>query len=93
MVVNKMTLTKRQLSNIANEIFENLNWDGMEYVIFEDGETAIRHENSQSSQENKIIRKIPLSSWYWAPLLDGYIIEEDKDWIICDLITPELNGL
>ncbi|GEB11602.1 hypothetical protein SEQ01_17930 [Streptococcus equinus] len=88
-----MSLTKQQLNNIANEIFENLNWDNMEYIIFEDGETAIRHESSQSPQEDKIIRKIPLSSWYWASLLDGYIIKEDKDWIIYDLINPELNGL
>ncbi|RGC38198.1 hypothetical protein [Streptococcus gallolyticus] len=88
-----MSLTKQQLNNIANEIFENLTWDDMEYIIFEDSETAIRPENSQSPQESEIIRKIPLSSWYWDSLLDGYIIEEDKDWIIYDLITPVLNGL
>ncbi|MCR5493044.1 MAG: hypothetical protein K6F12_05195 [Streptococcus sp.] len=88
-----MSLTKQQLNDIANEILENLNWDNMEYIIFKDGETAIRPENSQSPQEDEIIRKIPLSSWYWDNLLDGYIIEEDRDWIICDLINPELNGL
>ena len=62
---------------IAKEIFENLNWDGMEFVVYRDGETFTRQIGSFGEHEDEILVTINLSEYYWADIF--------KEWEIVDL--------
>lgn len=71
---------KERLVQMATEliemVWENLLWDGMEAVLYDDGETWTRQASSFGEDEDKIIYKINLDTWYWA---DSFTVTKNDD--------------
>ena len=77
---------REKLEQMATElietVWENLLWDGMEAVLYEDGETWTRQASAFGEDESKIIYKINLDTWYWV---DSFtVIKNDDGEIIKD---------
>ena len=71
--------TEKVIQNYLEEVWDNIGWDGMEAILYRDGETFIRAIGSKGNYENEIIATLTLSEYYWA---DTYLYtdgELDKD--------------
>jgi hypothetical protein len=60
-------------NEIAEEIIENIGWDGMELIVYSDGYSTIRQEGSFGEDEDQIIAKVPLSEWYWSDTIASWV--------------------
>lgn len=78
----KNEITKR----LAEEVWENLLWDGMEAALFEDGDVWVRQKGVVSSDEDEVIYKVDLSPHYWA---DSFGVEVDEEGNLS--IDPEMQ--
>ena len=64
------------------ELFNNLGWEGMEAIIFDDGSIEYRQVGSFGEYEEEITNTIPLSITYWRDTLkDWNLYDEEKDTI------------
>lgn len=64
------------IKRLAEEVWENLLWEGMEAVLFEDGEVWVRQKGTVSSGEDEVIYKVDLGPHYWA---DSFGVEMDEE--------------
>ena len=71
---------KERLEQMAIElievVWENLLWNGMEAVLYEDGETWTRQATVFGGDKDKIIYKIDLDEWHWR---DSFAVIENDD--------------
>ena len=75
-------MKKEQVRNfVEKEIWENLIWEGMEAILYKDGETWTRQEGSTGTDEDDIIYKVPLSSTYWGESYSLAWDKEEEEWI------------
>lgn len=68
---------------VEEEIWENIIWEGMEAILYNDGDTWTRQEGSTGIDEDDIIYKVPLSFYYWS---DSYVLAKNEDE---DLVKDE----
>lgn len=68
---------------VKEEIWENIIWEGMEAILYNDGDTWTRQEGSTGIDEDDIIYKVPLSFYYWS---DSYVLAKNEDE---DLVKDE----
>lgn len=68
---------------VEEEIWENIIWEGMEAILYSDGDTWTRQEGSAGIDEDDIIYKVPLSFYYWS---DSYVLAKNEDE---DLVKDE----
>ena len=66
---------------IADELAENLCWDGMELAIYSDWDSAVREELHTGDDEEMVVEKIGLSEHLWRDVLSDWGIE---DWNTAD---------
>ena len=59
-------MDKDLVRNFVEEIWENLTWEGMEAVLYRDGDTFTRQEGSTGTDEDEIVYSVSLSSSYWG---------------------------
>lgn len=90
---------------IAEEIFDNIGWDGMEFVVLADENlevfTEIRQENSMTENfDEEVLFKQSLSSHYWNDVLNEWEIEAINDCsdslkkdFIDEVILPYLDEI
>lgn len=75
--MNKETeITSEDIKRFLEEIWENLFWEGMETVLYKDGDNWTRQIGSMGIDEENVIYKLPLSFSYWG---DSYFITKDED--------------
>lgn len=63
------------IKNYLEEVWENIGWDGMEAILYRDGETFIRAIGSKGSYESEIIATLTLAEYYWA---NTYLYTNDE---------------
>lgn len=68
---------------VKEEIWENIIWEGMEAILYNDGDTWTRQKGSTGIDEDDIIYKVPLSFYYWS---DSYVLAKNEDE---DLVKDE----
>ncbi|GEQ49807.1 hypothetical protein [Tetragenococcus koreensis] len=71
------------INSYLNEVWENLFWQGMEAVLYGNGDIWVRQQGTQAWDEGDIIYKLPLSLDYWG---DSYFVSTDEDG---DLVKDE----
>lgn len=69
-------MKQEDLKNFVEEVWNNINWEGMEAVLYKDGSNWIRQQGSRGVDEEDVIYKLPLSFNYWA---DSYFMSPDDD--------------
>ena len=69
-------MDKDLVRSFVEEIWENLVWEGMEAILYKDGETFVRQEGSAGTDEDDIIYKVSLSSNYWG---ESYALDWDEE--------------
>ena len=82
-------LAYETIREYAEEIIMNHDHEGMEAILYTDGECWVRQSGSWGSDENEIMVKIPLGQTYWG---DSYIWGEDieKDLVLKETATNDL---
>lgn len=70
---NKM---EKGIKNFLEEVWENITWEGMEVVLYKDGDNWTRQQGSRGVDEDEVIYTLPLSLDYWA---DSYFMYRDED--------------
>lgn len=73
---NKTELTTKDIKNFLEEVWNNINWEGMEAVLYKDGDNWTRQEGAIGIDENEIIYTLPLSFSYWG---DSYFMYRNED--------------
>lgn len=63
------------IKKYLNEVWDNLFWQGMEAVLYENGDVWVRQQNSNFLDED-VIYKLPLTPEYWS---DSYFMYRDED--------------
>jgi len=71
------------IKDYLNEVWENIFWNGMEIVLYEDGDHWTRQVGSYGTDEQGIVYKLPLSESYWC---DSYFVTVNEDG---DLVKDE----
>lgn len=71
------------IKKYLNEVWDNLFWQGMEAVLYGDGDVCVRQQGSQAWDEGDIIYKLSLSLEYWS---DSYFMYKNEDG---DLVKDE----
>lgn len=73
-------MKQEDLKNFIEEIWNNITWEGMEAVLYKDGDNFIRQQGSTGTNEDEVIYKLPLDLSYWG---DSYFmsVNEDGDFI------------
>ena len=75
---------EQMVIELIEVVWENLLWNGMEAVLYEDGETWTRQATVFGGDEDKIIYKINLDTWNWVDSfavvknVDGEIIKDES---------------
>ncbi|MDN6718489.1 MAG: hypothetical protein L0L51_07850 [Lactococcus lactis] len=69
-------MKQEDLKNFLEEVWSNITWEGMEAVLYKDGDNWTRQGGSRGEDENDIVYKLPLSFSYWG---DSYFITKDED--------------
>ncbi|QXN86275.1 hypothetical protein KV134_08680 [Tetragenococcus halophilus] len=64
------------VKNFLEEVWENITWEGMETVLYKDGDNWTRQQGSQGIDEEDVIYTLPLDLNYWA---DSYFMYQDED--------------
>lgn len=64
------------IKNFLEEVWENITWEGMETVLYKDGDNWTRQEGSVGIDEEDVIYKLPLDLNYWA---DSYFMYRNED--------------
>lgn len=73
---------KKLTTQQQKELFDNLGWEGMEAIIFDDGSIEYRQVGSFGDYEEEITKTIPLSITYWRDtLIDWNLYNEESDSI------------
>ena len=87
-------------NEIAEEIIENIGWDGMELIVYSNWDSSIRQEGSFGEDEDQVIIQVPLSKWYWSDTIASWVgdsseIEDlplaNRQDFIDDVILPILE--
>lgn len=64
---------------VEKEVWENLIREGMEAVLYKDGDSWTRQEGTVGADEGEVIYRVSLSSDYWG---DSYALDyKDGEWI------------
>lgn len=64
------------LTNYLNEVWEAIFWEGMEAVLYGNGETWLRQQGSTAWDEGDILYILPLSESHWN---DSYFVTMNED--------------
>ena len=64
------------VTELIEVVWENLLWDGMEALLYEDGEISTRRASAFSEDESEIIYKINLDTWHWV---DSFAVIKNDD--------------
>lgn len=64
------------IKNFLEEVWENIAWEGMETVLYKDGDNWTRQEGAIGIDEEDVIYKLPLDLNYWE---DSYFMYRDED--------------
>lgn len=64
------------IKNFLEEVWENITWEGMETVLYKDGDNWTRQEGAIGIDEEDVIYKLPLDLNYWE---DSYFMYRDED--------------
>ncbi|MDN6409503.1 MAG: hypothetical protein L0J76_05280 [Tetragenococcus halophilus] len=67
---------KQHIKNFVEEVWNNINWEGMEAVLYKDGDNWIRQQGSRGVDEEDIVYTLPLSFSYWG---DSYFMYRNED--------------
>lgn len=78
----------KRIKEFVEEAWDGLFWEGMEIVLYKDGDNWTRQQGSQGSDENEIIYTLPLSLDYWA---DSYFMHRDEDGDVVKDETMKLD--
>ena len=70
------------IKSLAEEVWENILWEGMESVLYSDGDIWTRQQGSTGVDEDEIIFKVDLSPDNWvdsfAVIVHDGIAEKDS---------------
>lgn len=69
-------MKQENINNFVKEIWDNIFWEGMEVVLYKDGDNWTRQEGAIGTDEDEVIYKLPLDLNYWC---DSYFITKDED--------------
>lgn len=69
-------MEQENIKNFLEEVWENIGWEGMEVILYKDGDNWTRQIGSMGIDEENVIYKLPLSFSYWC---DSYFITKDED--------------
>lgn len=69
-------MKKENINNFVKEIWDNIFREGMETVLYKDGDNWTRQQGSKGVDEEYIVYKLPLSLDYWG---DSYFMSLDED--------------
>lgn len=64
------------IKKYLNEVWENLFWQGMEAVLYGDGDIWVRQQGTQAWDEDDIVYKLSLSLEYWS---DSFFVTVNKN--------------
>lgn len=64
------------IKKFLEEVWDNLFWQGMEAVLYKDGDNWIRQQGSRGVDEEDIVYTLPLSFSYWG---DSYFMYRNED--------------
>lgn len=67
---------RKGIKNFVEEVWNNINWEGMEAVLYKDGDNWIRQQGSRGVDEEDIVYTLPLSFSYWG---DSYFMYRNED--------------
>ena len=69
-------MKQEDLKNFVEEVWNNINWEGMEAVLYKDGSNWIRQQGSRGVDEEDVVYTLPLSFSYWS---DSFFMCLDED--------------
>lgn len=64
------------IKKYLNEVWDNLFWQGMEAVLYGDGDIWVRQQGAQAWDEDDIVYKLSLSLEYWS---DSFFVTVKKN--------------
>lgn len=64
------------IKKFLEEVWENITWEGMEVVLYKDGDNWTRQQGTRGIDEEDVIYTLPLDLNYWA---DSYFMYRDED--------------
>lgn len=64
------------INSYLNEVWNNLFWEGMEAVLYGNGEIWVRQQGTSAWDEADILYTLPLTLDHWA---DSYFMYRDED--------------
>lgn len=64
------------ITNYLEEVWNNITWEGMEAVLYKDGDNWIRQQGSRGVDEEDVVYTLPLSFSYWG---DSYFMYRNED--------------
>lgn len=71
------------IKKYLNEVWDNLFWQGMEAVLYGNGDIWVRQQGTKAWDEDDIVYKLSLSLEYWS---DSFFVTVNKNG---DLIRDE----
>lgn len=71
-------MKQEDLKNFVEEVWNNINWEGMEAVLYKDGSNWIRQQGSRGVDEEDVVYTLPLSFSYWSDSFFMYLDEDDE---------------
>lgn len=69
-------MNKENINNFVKEIWDNIAWEGMEAVLYKDGDNWTRQQGSKGIDEEDVLYKLPLSFSYWG---DSYFMSPNEE--------------
>lgn len=69
-------LNKQAVMRFLEKAWDNLLWDGMEIILYKDGDSGVRQQGSFGKDEEEIAYTLSLDTSYW---IDSYAVKKDED--------------
>ena len=71
-------MKQENIKSFLGEVWENITWEGMEAVLYKDGDNWTRQQGSRGVDEEDVIYTLPLDFSYWGDSFFMYRNEDDE---------------